>query len=219
MRTFLTISTILLLQTAATGADTASASPASALPANLADTVDWTGVYAGIHVGYGRMDGYFETAGFAPLDSNLDGRLFGAFIGFNRQFDNNLVFGIEGDLERNSNDVALQSAFGTISGGADWQGSVRTRIGYAWGPILAYATAGWAATHIEADLIGITTATETFGGYTAGAGVDYAVTDCVFGRIDYRYNDFGNGKLDFGAAVVDSDLTQQTVRVGLGIKF
>lgn len=219
MRILLTISAVVLLETTAGAADAVTAGTAPVIIDEMQQPFDWTGAYAGIQGGYGWMDGYFETPGYDPLDADLDGRIFGAFVGFNRQFDSNLVLGIEGDLEHNWNDVSLQPIFGTIEGGADWQGSVRTRIGYALDRVLVYATAGWTATHIEAELIGVTSTTESFHGYTAGAGIDYAVTDQIFGRLEYRYNDFGDGKLDFGAALVDADVSQQTVRMGLGIKF
>ncbi|MGL4196674.1 MAG: outer membrane protein [Allorhizobium sp.] len=45
------------------------------------------------------------------------------------------------------------------------------------------------------------------------------MTDRIFGRIEYRYNDFGSGKLDFGAAAIDAELDQHSVKVGVGIKF
>jgi outer membrane immunogenic protein len=65
----------------------------------------------------------------------------------------------------------------------------------------------------------VSTTTASFHGYTLGAGMDYAVTDRIFSRIDYRYNDFGTSELDFGAASIGADLTQHTVKFGLGVKF
>lgn len=52
-------------------------------------------------------------------------------------------------------------------------------------------------------------------GWTIGAGLDYAFTDNVFGRVEYRYNDFGHGTLD-GAR---TDFNQSVVNFGLGVKF
>lgn len=42
-----------------------------------------------------------------------------------------------------------------------------------------------------------------------GTGVDYAVTNNVFLRGEYRYNDLGD----------NADLDQHVVKVGLGAKF
>ena len=56
---------------------------------------------------------------------------------------------------------------------------------------------------------------DTLHGWTIGGGVDYAVTDRVFTRLEYRYNDFGSGTL--GGS--DVDFNQHVVNVGLAVKF
>ncbi len=78
---------------------------------------------------------------------------------------------------------------------------------------LLFVAGGYTGTNIEAN-----TAAgfdDTLHGWTIGGGVDYAVTDNMFTRIEYRYNDFGSG--DLGGADVDFD--QHTVNVGLAVKF
>lgn len=45
--------------------------------------------------------------------------------------------------------------------------------------------------------------------------MDYAFTDNVFGRLEYRYNDYGDKDI-FG---INTDFDQHTVKVGLGVKF
>jgi outer membrane immunogenic protein len=52
--------------------------------------------------------------------------------------------------------------------------------------------------------------------------MDYAFTDMVFGRIEYRYTNFGDKNFDFtgvGGPVINSDLDQHAIRIGLGVKF
>jgi outer membrane immunogenic protein len=213
LRHFITFSLCLLAGSAAAD-DTV---PATRDPGSSA--YEWSGTYAGVSGGYGWMDGVFETSGYPPKDDRLDGVVLGAFAGVNTQFDNNLVLGLEGDLDYNFQDVAVTSAFGTFTGGADWQGSARLRLGYAFDRVLFYTTAGWAATHLDAEFLGVAEASGSFHGYTLGAGADYAVTDRLFGRVDYRYNDFGTGALDFGPASVEAELSQHTVKIGLGLKF
>lgn len=220
LRPFITITFSLLAGTASAG--DAISTPAAHPVAGAAETApyDWSGRYAGIAGGYGWMDGYFDPpAGYPPTEDPLNGTVLGAFAGVSAQFDNNLVLGIEGDVEYNIQDVTVTAQFGTFTGGADWQGSARLRLGYAFDRLLIYTTAGWAATHLEAEYIGVSTTTASFHGYTLGAGMDYAVTDRIFSRIDYRYNDFGTSELDFGAASIGADLTQHTVKFGLGVKF
>jgi len=191
----------------------------SAASDDLTGAYDWNGAYAGLAGSYGWIDGTFEVDGYPPKNDNLDGKIFGAFAGVNAEFDNSLVLGIEGDLEYNIQDVEVASDFGTFTGGADWQGSTRLRVGYAFDQVLLYATAGWAAVHLTSDFQGLAQASGSFHGYSVGTGADIAVTDRIFGRIDYRYNDFGSGELDFGLATVKADLSQHTVKLGLGMKF
>ncbi|MHC2354722.1 opacity protein-like surface antigen [Sinorhizobium meliloti] len=121
------------------------------------------------------------------------------------------MLGIEGDVEHNWNE---QQVFGADFG-TDWAGSVRGRLGYAFDNALIYATAGWAATRGYVEVPGLGKDEKTFNGYTVGAGLDYAFTNQVFGRVEYRYNDYGDQDLQG----INVDVDQHAVKVGLGIKF
>jgi outer membrane immunogenic protein len=50
-----------------------------------------------------------------------------------------------------------------------------------------------------------------FSGRTAGAGLDYN----IFGRVEYRYNDYGS-KVLLG---IDTDFNQNVITVGVGFRF
>lgn len=184
-----------------------------------AKATDWSGLYLGLSAGRGRLDGSLEVQGLAPLQGDFDGPLYGLFVGYNKQFDNNVLAGIEADLEHNENANQLLSVFGDLAGKTEWQGSVRGRIGYALDRLLVYMTAGYATTRAEAEIDGVGSASASFSGYTVGAGIDYAVSEHLFGRVDYRYYDFGKEPLDFGAAVPEGALNQHVIKVGLGVKF
>ena len=75
---------------------------------------------------------------------------------------------------------------------------------------LLFAAGGYTGTNIEGA-----GDDDTLHGWTIGGGVDYALTDRMFTRVEYRYNDFGSG--DLGGA--DVDFSQHTVNVGLAVKF
>lgn len=223
MKNIFATAALVLLATSASAADAVTTVPEAPVAQDIATRgFEWTGGYAGIQSGYGWLDGHFETAGLNPLDGNFDGVTLGGFAGFNKQFDNNLVLGIEGDFDHNWNEQDLVTLLGTFTGKVDWQGSIRGRLGYSFGRALVYASAGWAIAHVDAELTNplfSTGTSETYNGYTVGAGVDYAVTDRIFGRLDYRYTDFGSKDLVFSGTAVESDLTQHTVRLGVGVKF
>ncbi|CDZ49852.1 outer membrane protein [Neorhizobium galegae] len=212
---FLSSVAMLALSTVAHAADAVDQVP-SAPVAEEVQVFTWSGPYLGVHGGYGWTDGSFDISGVGTLGADLNGGLFGVFAGYNHQFSNNLVIGIEGDIEYNWNEEEVLAG---AEARTELQGSVRGRIGYAFDRALVYATGGWAATQGVAEVPGFSDETETFNGYTVGAGVDYAFTNNIFGRVEYRYTDFGSKTFDFGAGTIDADLDQHAIRVGLGVKF
>lgn len=172
----------------------------------------WTGAYVGISGGAGWLDGSATKFRRFHDEQDFDGSAFGAFAGYNWQFSNGIVVGVEGDIEYNSNDDEF---FGYRKFGTDWAGSVRGRVGYAFDRLLVFGTAGWAMAkgHIEYPCVD---ESETFSGWTAGAGVDYAVTDKIFVRGEYRFSDFGSKEIARGMNV---EFDQSVVKVGLAVKF
>lgn len=172
----------------------------------------WTGAYIGIQGGAGWMDGTATKFGRYTAKQDFDGSVVGGFAGYNWQFENGVVVGVEGDIEYNSNDEKI---FGNKTVGTDWAGSVRGRVGYAIDRLLVFGTAGWtmANGHIEYPCVD---ENQKFSGWTAGAGVDYALTDKVLLRGEYRYSDFGNKEIVRGMNI---DFDQSAVKVGLAVKF
>lgn len=183
----------------------APAEPPVAIEA--APQFSWAGGYAGILTGYGWGDGTVDAV--AGSDS-FDGARLGGFVGYNWDLGNQLVVGLEGDLNYDWNEETIAGT--DINSGLNW--SARARVGYAMDRALLFAAGGYTGTNISADGAGIDD-DDTLHGWTIGAGVDYALTDRMFTRVEYRYNDFGSG--DLGGADVDFD--QHVVNVGLAVKF
>src|SRR5690606_34616091 len=102
----------------------------------------WTGLHAGIQGGYG----WTRQKLFDPAHTDkLDGGVIGGFVGYNHQLDNNVVLGVEGDVDYNFNRKTYRDDWvDTVKGGTDLGGSVRLRAGYAFDRTLVYATGGWA---------------------------------------------------------------------------
>lgn len=194
-------------------------------PVAAAPAFSWTGFTAGVQGGYAwdNQDILGILVPSGTVNGDFDGGILGGFAGFNYQLSNNWVFGIEGDFEGNWGDgtytVSPPSSF---EYGLDWQGSVRARAGYALDRALVYGTAGWAIGRGYMTVPGFEKEKENFNGFTVGAGVDYAFTDMIFGRVEYRYTNFGDKNYDFGGGLgplLNSDIDQHALRVGLGIKF
>lgn len=188
--------------------------PAPAPVVEAAPTFVWTGGYVGLQGGGGWLNSDLSVPG-ASASRDFNGGLFGAFAGYNYQ-QGDWVLGIEGDVTYNWNDKTFNVFGASTDAGTDASGSVRGRVGYTFNEkALLYATGGWAVTRGFVDVAGAPKEKETFNGWTIGAGVDYGFTNSVFGRAEYRYNDFGDK--DVGG--VDVDLDQHQFTVGVGVKF
>jgi outer membrane immunogenic protein len=166
----------------------------------------WAGAYAGIYAGYAT--GKFGDA------ANIKAKGFGggAFAGYNMQ-NGGLVYGLDGDL-------GLSRAKGTAGGVTAKQGfnsALRARLGYDLGPVMIYGAAGGALTRATATA-GAVSDSNTHLGFTVGAGADIKVTDNLFARAEYRYNQFGSKDYALPAAT-SVNLRENEVRFGLGVKF
>ncbi|PYB73014.1 outer membrane protein [Rhizobium wuzhouense] len=199
----------LLFTVAAQAADAVQASPAPPPEAAGVSSFSWAGGYVGLHAGYGWGEGD-AAAGGATGTIDFDGGRFGGFAGYNFDLGSSLIAGIEGDLGYDWN----EREDGTETFGTTIQGAIRGRIGYAVDRALIYAAGGWAAAQFSFEDTGVSIK-ETMNGWTVGAGIDYAVTDRLFARAEYRYNDYGSA--DIGP--VNIDFTQHVVQAGIGLKF
>ncbi|MBP1881901.1 outer membrane protein [Sinorhizobium mexicanum] len=188
--------------------------PAPAPVVEAAPTFVWTGGYVGLQGGGGWLNSDLSVPG-ASASEDFNGGLLGAFAGYNYQ-QGDWVLGIEGDVTYNWNDKTINALGANTGVGTDVSGSVRGRVGYTLNEkALLYATGGWAVTRGFVDVPGAPKEKETFNGWTIGAGVDYGFTNNVFGRAEYRYNDFGDEDIDG----VNVDLDQHQFTVGVGVKF
>jgi len=134
-----------------------------------------------------------------------------------------------------------------------WAGATRVRVGYAMDRWLPYVSAGVAYAQVKSTGVvqvwgdptgGGAVGTsygrssgrnkDTFTGWTLGAGFDYAATDNILLRLEYRYSDYGDKTYRYSyAAPAGStsstgfpvnagykvDYKTHDVRVGIAYKF
>ncbi|MBC2772200.1 porin family protein [Rhizobium sp. AQ_MP] len=172
-------------------------------------TWSWAGGYAGVQGGYGWGDTKLSRSGTSGK-VDFDGGRFGGFVGYNWALGSAFILGAEADLAYDWNEFTR----GTESLKTTVQGGLRARAGYAADRALIYAAGGWTATQLSYKDTGVSI-DDTLNGWTIGAGVDYALSDRMFARGEYRYNDYGSKTID-GTAV---DFNQHVVQVGLGVRF
>ena len=109
----------------------------------------------------------------------------------------------------------------------DYVGTVRGRIGYAFGTWLPYVTGGlaWGHTHVNVnDGSGqrISAPDDTRPGWTAGAGVEFAVSGNWSAKLEYDYIDLSRRTYDlsaFGLPAVNVDPSVHLVKLGLNYRF
>jgi outer membrane immunogenic protein len=199
---------------------------------------DWTGFYLGAQAGYAWSDstshafGNFGAGTVSTADLDADGFLGGLYSGYNFH-SGGLVWGLEADInfvDLNSGDQNI--VFGGVSqldthkGDMDWNGAARLRLGYAVDHLLPYIAGGVAfgGYKVDYDHTGASgTLDETLVGWTLGGGIEYAFSDSVTSRIEYRYSDYGSmdGSVfaAFPAESQDADLEVHDIRWGIAFRF
>ncbi len=223
----------------------------------------WTGPYIGGQIGYAWGPSAFDLLGFNPnadalvvlASTNSPGGVAGgAHAGYLYQI-NQFVVGIEGSVDGTSlraNAQFFLPAFVGINNvlsahvTSDIQGTVRGKFGFAFDQVLIYGTGGVAFGGFSSNLIlnGLTPATVPFSvgnsysshsltGWTAGGGIEYAVTGNWRVFAEYRYTDFGSfnnslanafvpGKKLVGTAFVNNSnpaLRENQVQAGFSYRF
>jgi len=192
---------------------------------------DWTGFYLGGHVGYGG--GSFGP-GTNPLPEqgvffphSITGLIGGYQAGYLRQLSSHVVLGIEADASFTSHldaPALIPAPFHTT---IDYVGTVRGRAGYASGTLLAYVTGGfaWGHSHINInDAAGavVSSPGQNQFGWTAGAGVEFAVSGNWSAKLEYDYTDLARRTYDlsgFGLPAVNVDPNIHLVKLGLNYRF
>jgi outer membrane immunogenic protein len=217
----------------------------------------WNGLYVGAQIGYAWGHDPVSWSGISNDDELAEGTFSqtpqgvvgGAHVGYNLQYSQWLVLGIEGSVDgtslSNTLVVPVNDVFGdtpgsiTASSKPNVQGSLRGRVGIAFDRALIYGTGGVAFTGFDTTIVDTTgfftsvpatnaTFTNTRAGWTVGGGIEYAVTDNWWVRAEYRYSDFGHttdfpfaGALPFADSFVSLQhhLTENQVQVGFSYRF
>lgn len=192
---------------------------------------NWSGLYIGADVGGASGVGKQTFSNRAPTgDNDPSGIIGGGYAGYNQQFGR-LVVGAEGDIA--ASDVTGSFAIATAGSSVgeasfDWEAAIRARAGMAFDRALVYVAGGVAFADFRykggpyppPTCCGFSSSRT---GYTIGAGLEYALTDNLIARVEYRYNDFGaaEGGLTpfFPTVIAKVDNGYNEVRAGLEWKF
>jgi outer membrane immunogenic protein len=216
-------------------------------PFVAAPVFTWTGFYVGVNAGYGladinaRGDTFLGALG---VGVEADGFVGGAQAGYNLQLGS-IVLGVEADIQY-SDLSASQSftaaipgttlaGFGGAEAELEYFGTVRARVGFAFGNVMPYLTGGLIYGEVKGTASGAVTGTfngtpitivdsvsrsETFYYWVVGAGVEFAITPNISLKGEYLYSKLDE-EVTFGDLGIGGrgDLDLHIARAGLNFRF
>ena len=191
----------------ALAADLPAYEPAPAVAAPAVPSFTWTGAYLGAQAGY--LWGDTNAGSIKPK-----GFTVGGYAGYNYQMEGSpVVVGLDTDFNwSNADDKS-----GRVKVDQRWNGATRARVGYAFDRFLVYGAGGVAYANTKVKTGGGKD-DKTNVGWTAGGGVEYAVTDNIATRAEYRYTDYGSDKYSVGGGRKISQ-DEHRAMVGVAYKF
>ncbi|ODR99840.1 hypothetical protein AUC68_01495 [Methyloceanibacter methanicus] len=206
------------------------------------ETANWTGCYAGGHLGgaWGTSSkwiprtpgGAFQGVSLGGHD--VDGVIGGVQAGCDVQLANRVVLGIGGDYgwtDANGSHPSARETGVTYRSEMDGLGTLTGRIGYAFDTLLVYVEGGaaWERVSYAAATTQIGTAyraSDTREGWTIGGGGEYALTQHLSAFVEYAHYDFGTDRITLDpqynflpTAYVDIEDTANVVRAGINLRF
>ncbi|MGJ4928405.1 outer membrane protein [Bradyrhizobium sp. HKCCYLS2038] len=181
----------------------------------VAPVQTWTGFYIGAMGGYasGQFGGTFTQ----------QGGFVGGTAGYNWQAGA-VVYGIEADAAwADINGTGVVAGFpGTLTSQIrDW-GTVRGRIGYAFGPTMLYATGGyaWADNRLTSSFFNNQSPSNIHSGWTVGAGVEYMFARNWSLKGEYLYKSFGAATYNYTGGFVNSgNINIHSAQFGINYHF
>ncbi len=194
---------------------------------------DWSGLYLGGHLAYGRgrTDNTFSDPAPQRGGSRF-GSLFGGLqAGYNYVLPSGWLLGVEADASfPNFLEDGLVAAYSTARGTNvtdqfDYLATIRGRVGYTFDRLMIFGTGGiaWSQTSVV-ETPGVVNDQDKVmarrTGWSAGGGFEYALAPDWSVKVDYLYNKFrtASGTLPSGARF-ESRVDLQAVRLGLNYKI
>ncbi len=211
---------------------TASLKEGGSLKDSPSKDYNWTGPYAGAYAGSAWGSAQWSNPSDHP-EPDYAGYLAGGEAGYNYQ-TGRIVWGVEADAG-GSNARGGKTCTGepnTYSCNADLKalGALTGRLGYTWGRALFYAKGGWAfgeaaeGMHLNygasASALQPATSTEWQNGWTAGGGMEFALTDSWSAKAEYMHYELSPESFTVAQNYTASVSTEgDVVRVGVNYHF
>ena len=179
-----------------------------------------------------------------PINFSLAGTNLGVYAGYDHQFGS-VVVGLEADANHTSGaseSGRLQEQDNPGNGqwnvSSNWNASLRARAGYlATENVLTYVTAGLAYSNVQTttgfEVSGGVAQTPPWGfgdigggdrlGLTYGGGLEYALSESMTLRTEYRHTDYNSNTIHYLHSGTDATVTntsnEDRVTVGMSYLF
>lgn len=207
--------------------------PMAAAAQDAAASFDWGGAYVGGHAGWlwAKTDYVEPDDPQFGIDADLDGLAGGVLGGYSHQI-NRFVIGAEIDAGLADASFGSKDSGGNGYAGFDLGANahIRARLGVAIDRTLLFVAGGLALARLTVDDTDPEFGKDdgTHAGWTIGGGVEHAVTDTLFLRVEYLYDDYGSeshsiaapaGSPFFPAYEAETELTAHTLRAAVAYRF
>lgn len=201
--------------------------------------IDWTGFYAGVHLGYanapvsGTWAGGIQNFNLSGdvVEYDMTGGFIGGQVGYNHQMDS-IVLGVEGSLSLGNIsggavqfDSAIPDVTVTAQSTINWFSDLVVRGGVTVNDnLLLYGTVGLAAAMVDLEvtaegvLNAVANDSQLHYGPTIGIGGEYRIDDQWSVGADLRYaalgqRDYEDPAVISGGATLDISRTTFTLRL------
>lgn len=191
----------------------------------------WEGFYAGLNAGgiwNNTSATVYENGTSGGLNGNGGGFMGGVQGGYNYMFGP-VVLGAEVDFQGSTANTGLSGTVGSsyisATSSVPWFSTLRARLGYAYGSVMPYVTAGavWGHQNLygfDPAAGGSFNASNNFWTYAVGAGIEGHVTEAWTAKLEYLWIGTPDTALSSPAsASIDERSIGNVVRVGLNYHF
>jgi outer membrane immunogenic protein len=165
------------------------------------DDATFTGPRVGVILGYDKLQPGRGPNSSISSDRKADGLTYGGDFGYDVAL-NRFVIGAEGEVTGSTGDVsnaptsAAALGYGRVKQGRD---------------LYAGARIGYVVAHYNLD------------GYRVGAGVEQKIGRTTYAKLEYRYSNYGDARLEYANGGNTNNFSVDTDRhpvvAGLGVRF
>jgi outer membrane immunogenic protein len=183
----------------------------------------WSGFYIGAYAGMGGIVNELESPVLGGIEFDGvggEGFLAGGMLGYNHQFSDRFVLGIQGDIGFSDLTTEADAIGGLLELDAkpDFTLSASLRAGYLVTPAtLLYVIGGYSYAEYQVDvsILGLGfDFDQNYDGFHIGGGLETRLTDRLTARVEYRYTDYSSEDWGTGG-LIDVSPSSHTGTLGL----